>query len=41
MLRQGKIVFDGTPADIQKTQDPVVRRFVTGAASEEELAGLR
>jgi phospholipid/cholesterol/gamma-HCH transport system ATP-binding protein len=41
MLRQGKIVFDGTPAEIQKTTDPVVRRFVTGEASEEELASLR
>ncbi len=41
MLRQGKIVFDGTPEEIQKTTDPVVHRFVTGAASEEELASLR
>jgi phospholipid/cholesterol/gamma-HCH transport system ATP-binding protein len=41
MLRQGKIVFDGTPAEIQKTTDPVVSRFVLGEASEEELASLR
>ena len=41
MLRQGKIVFDGTPEEIQKTEDPVVRRFVTGEASEAELASLR
>jgi phospholipid/cholesterol/gamma-HCH transport system ATP-binding protein len=41
MLRQGKIVFDGTPAQIQTSEDPVVRRFVTGEASEEELASLR
>ncbi len=41
MLRQGKIIFDGTPAEIQNTSDPVVKRFVTGEASEEELASLR
>jgi phospholipid/cholesterol/gamma-HCH transport system ATP-binding protein len=41
MLRYGKIVFDGTPTEIQQSTDPVVRRFVTGEASEEELAGLR
>jgi phospholipid/cholesterol/gamma-HCH transport system ATP-binding protein len=41
MLRQGRIVFDGTPAEIQHTTDPVVKRFVTGEASEEELASLR
>jgi ABC-type transporter Mla maintaining outer membrane lipid asymmetry ATPase subunit MlaF len=41
MLSHGKIIFDGTPEEIQKTQDPVVRRFVTGEASEEELASLR
>ena len=41
MLRQGKIAFDGTPEQIQQTADPVVKRFVTGEASEEELASLR
>jgi phospholipid/cholesterol/gamma-HCH transport system ATP-binding protein len=41
MLRQGKVVFDGTPDEIQKTQDPIVRQFVNGEASEAELAGLR
>ncbi len=41
MLRQGKIVFDGTPEQIQQTTDPIVRQFVTGEASEAELAGLR
>jgi phospholipid/cholesterol/gamma-HCH transport system ATP-binding protein len=41
MLSHGKIIFDGTPDEIQKTRDPVVHRFVTGEASEEELASLR
>jgi phospholipid/cholesterol/gamma-HCH transport system ATP-binding protein len=40
MLHQGKIVFDGTPADIQRSADPVVKQFVTGEAGEAELAGL-
>jgi phospholipid/cholesterol/gamma-HCH transport system ATP-binding protein len=41
MLRNGKIVFDGTPTEIQKSQDPIVRRFVIGEAGEEELAILK
>jgi phospholipid/cholesterol/gamma-HCH transport system ATP-binding protein len=40
MLHEGKLVFDGTPQDIRQTQDPIVRRFVLGEASDEELAGL-
>jgi phospholipid/cholesterol/gamma-HCH transport system ATP-binding protein len=41
MLHHGKIVFDGTPAEIQASTDPIVRQFVTGEAGETELAGLR
>jgi phospholipid/cholesterol/gamma-HCH transport system ATP-binding protein len=41
MLHHGKIVFDGTPAEIQSSADPTVRQFVTGEAGETELAGLR
>lgn len=41
MLNHGKIVFDGTPEQIQQSQDPVVRQFVTGEASEAELAMLK
>jgi len=37
MLDDGKIVFDGTPKQIQEESNPVVRRFVEGEASEEEL----
>src|SRR5947207_14491374 len=40
MLNDGHIVFDGTPEEIQKSQDPVVKRFVLGEASEQELATL-
>ena len=41
MLHQGKIVFDGTPREIQTSTDPAVKQFVTGEAGETELAGLR
>jgi phospholipid/cholesterol/gamma-HCH transport system ATP-binding protein len=41
MLHKGRIIFDGTPEQIKSTEDPVVRRFVLGEASEEELASLR
>jgi phospholipid/cholesterol/gamma-HCH transport system ATP-binding protein len=41
MLHQGKIVFDGTPDEIKASKEPVVRQFVLGEASDEELAPLR
>jgi phospholipid/cholesterol/gamma-HCH transport system ATP-binding protein len=41
MLHEGKLIFDGTPGEIQKSEVPVVRRFVLGEAGEQELAGLR
>ena len=41
MLHPGKIVFDGTAAEIHTSTDPIVRQFVTGEAGETELAGLR
>jgi len=41
MLTKGRIVFDGTPDQRRDDPDPVVRRFVVGEASDEELAGLR
>ncbi len=40
MLADGHIVFDGTPDDIRKSNDPVVKRFVLGEASDDELASL-
>ncbi len=41
MLYEGRFIFDGTPRQIQQTDNPIVRRFVLGEASEEELAVLR
>jgi len=40
MLHEGKVVFDGTPKEIQASDNEVVRRFVQGEASEQELAEL-
>jgi phospholipid/cholesterol/gamma-HCH transport system ATP-binding protein len=40
MLHEGRLIFDGTPEEIKRTDNQVVRRFVTGAADEEELASL-
>jgi phospholipid/cholesterol/gamma-HCH transport system ATP-binding protein len=41
MLHEGHAIFDGSPEDIKTTDNEVVRRFVTGAADEEELASLK
>jgi phospholipid/cholesterol/gamma-HCH transport system ATP-binding protein len=41
MLHEGKLIFDGTPQEIQKSEVPVVRRFVLGEAGDQELASLR
>ena len=40
MLFEGKLIFDGTPEEIRHTRNDVVRRFVHGEASEEELRSL-
>ncbi len=32
LLHDGRIYFDGTPAEIQKSEDPVVRQFITASA---------
>ncbi len=32
LLHDGKIYFDGTPEEIQKSEDPVVRQFITASA---------
>jgi phospholipid/cholesterol/gamma-HCH transport system ATP-binding protein len=40
MLHEGKLRFNGTPAEIQASTDPIIRHFVTGEASDEELAPL-
>jgi phospholipid/cholesterol/gamma-HCH transport system ATP-binding protein len=40
MLHEGKIIFDGTPDEIQSSENPDVKRFVQGEAGETELATL-
>jgi phospholipid/cholesterol/gamma-HCH transport system ATP-binding protein len=40
MLHEGHIIFDGTPEEIQTTDNEIVKRFVQGEASEQELASL-
>ena len=40
MLHEGKIIFDGTPDEIQSSDNPDVKRFVQGEAGETELATL-
>ena len=41
MLYEGKIIFDGTPEEVQGSNQEIVRRFVVGEADEKELAALR
>jgi phospholipid/cholesterol/gamma-HCH transport system ATP-binding protein len=40
MLYEGKLIFDGTPEQIRNTTNDVVKRFVLGEASTEELQTL-
>src|SRR3954454_2454459 len=40
MLHEGKIIMDGSPDQIKTTDNEIVRRFVLGEASEEELETL-
>ena len=41
MLYQGKLQFDGTADTIRRSEDPVVKRFIAGEASDDDLAWLR
>jgi phospholipid/cholesterol/gamma-HCH transport system ATP-binding protein len=41
MLHEGKLIIDGSPQDIQTSDNPIVRRFVVGEASAQELASLQ
>ena len=41
MLHEGKIIFDGSPQEVQSCADPIVQRFVQGEATDEELATLK
>ena len=40
MLYEGKLIFDGTPDQIRTTDNDIVKRFVLGEASEEDLDAL-
>src|SRR5690348_13846093 len=40
MLNEGKFIVDGTPADIQNSDNSLVQNFVKGEASEQDLASL-
>ncbi len=37
MLYEGKMIFDGTPEEVQTSEDPLVKRFVAGEATPQEL----
>ena len=41
MLNEAHLIFDGTPQEVRESEDPIVHRFVTGEASEQELAEVR
>ncbi|HEV7298670.1 MAG TPA: ABC transporter ATP-binding protein [Tepidisphaeraceae bacterium] len=41
MLYEGKLVFDGTPEQLKATEEPIVRGFVMGEASEQDLSAIR
>jgi phospholipid/cholesterol/gamma-HCH transport system ATP-binding protein len=40
MLNEGKVVFDGTPQQIQQSKNPFIRSFVLGEAGPKELESL-
>ena len=41
MLNNGRIIFEGSPRDIQETSDPLVKQFVRGFESRhDELTGM-
>jgi phospholipid/cholesterol/gamma-HCH transport system ATP-binding protein len=41
MLHEGRILFEGTPAGIQESADPIIQQFIKGHESrEDELTGM-
>lgn len=40
MLHEGRVVYDGSSHAILEEENPIVRRFVMGEASEQDLASL-
>lgn len=41
MLHEGHVILEGLPEEFRKATDPVVRRFLRGEASDEDLAAIR
>lgn len=39
LLHQGRIVFDGTPGEVDRSTDPLVRQFVEGRSDESLVGG--
>ena len=40
MMYNGKIIINGTPDQIKKTEDPIVRQFITGASKGPITEGI-
>ncbi len=40
MLQEGRLIFDGTPGEIQRCEIETVQRFVRGEADEADLASI-
>jgi len=40
MLYNGRIIVDGTPDEIKNTKDPIVKQFITGAATGPITEGI-
>ncbi|MDZ4755336.1 MAG: ATP-binding cassette domain-containing protein [Phycisphaerae bacterium] len=41
MLHEGHVLLEGTPEEFRRSDDAVVRRFLRGEASDEDLAAIR
>ena len=41
LMLGGKVVLEGTPDRFENPEDPEVRRFMEGRASEEDLRAIR
>lgn len=42
MLEEGRVIIEGTPAEIQQTTDPVVQQFIRGLESRrDDLTGMK
>ena len=41
MIHEAHLIFNGTPDELRASENPIIRKFVTGEAGEEELAVLK